>query len=1322
MKKMLIACVAAVSAVCGFADGGETTETTPETTTETTAVGVNFCSSQGSNKANALFTTTWKDDATYESHGTTAGTLKFFDNDCATLSFTCQNAWHHADGTTESSFLNGYLDDSGSGVSITCSGIPFDVYDVVLYYASDNDTRVFTAPTVNGAQWTYDSDNPSVAKKGSDDWGSTAFNDGACGYGTNVIRIVGISGTLLISSSTSDSNTKRGSIAAIQIMKSEKTASTMTVGGEGKTSNNWSDTSIWTGGTAATNGVVITDLQGDATVTVDQDIALNGLTVKGAHQLTLAKTDTEKTATIDNIHIVDGTPLILASEAITIGCVDSVATNTFASPSSLISRTYGNVYTNGAGSQDSSVAMTAQGGSLTLSSGNQATDAEKKTYYVSGGVSATQTKVVFDNVNVDYGTGTLGVGQADYILSNATVKANRFFLSDGGKPRTATFTMNGKSSVTVSDNVNADDTNVAIMFGFWNGPTTFTMNDESTFTASNAQVLVGRTYNNQTININGGTFLAKGFKASSQAGGTNKMNLNGGTLVLGDVGITRYSSYQLPITVGGNTTIKAMASTLPISETITVDSGKTLTIEKDAALEGDVTVTLSGAISGEGKIVFGAGVNVNLSTARCSANDTTITVSDTAKISATLANALESFTFKIANFKKENFTLYNVDGQTEIEADVTVSDNNVVTICSARPRFTVNAAEVSLGDASRWSVSTVPTSGDITITNATDAAATITVPSACTFTNIYIVGSGKVTFKYESGATLNAEGATISLVSSDLTLVIDGVANTSYAMGYKNTITGVGKVETLGNVKMSKASSFTGGLTVRSGTLSTSTRAGFGGASDTSGGAVVVENGATVDLANAGDRCYAFTISGNGVATTNEDGSVSYAGAIKNSGGTIGRGTRQTRSITLAGDALITIADSNHEWGMLQSGYGEATLDLAGHTLTKQGAGSFFLCNTKGSAAGTIVVEEGTLEITCNGQPVAYASSLSGATVKMMPGTTLNMDVGFTASLVQLYPQTTGVTINNKDKLTGTLKLDATGFLISEAEAVVGKEYTLVTGTAGTIVDGFATVSLGSRVTTEYATDGSALTATIQKPVNLMHYDFNQSSVGVDQMAADSTNKISWWGDQNGNGPFIVNHGKTGTSAHVFYTSDSDRLAPYWDNISTGVGYQTYGVLTVTAVARVLAAGRSQGALPIWGLGATANGRAGFGLVAVDKTTAAVVTWASGVATEVCRVENIPDMTASFHFFAIVLDGTTATLYVDKMEPATGKMTMPSMGQCGQFGSFHGGVIGGYLRVQTGDNGLYLDDWAVYDAALFESEVNALRKELLPDPFVILVK
>ena len=1324
MKKMLIACVAAVAAVCGFAEGGETTDTTTDTTTETTSVGVNFCSEKGADTTKALFVSAWTNNTAYNEGSTVSGEIKLFNNS-ATLTFSCKNAWRRdVDGTTNSSFLNGYFDDGNNGtpITISCTNIPFDFYDVVIYYASDEDKYDFTAPTVNGAQWTYDSDNPSVAKKGSNNWGASGFNDGTCGYGTNVLRIVDRTGYLSIASSGSYTTGHRGSIAAIQIMKSEKTASTMTVGGEGKTSNNWSDTGIWTGGTAATNGVVIANLQGDATVTVDQDIALNGLTVKGGHQPTLAKTDTEKTATIDNIHIVDGTSLVLKSEAITIGCVDSVVTNTFTALSSLISRPYGNVYTNGAGSAGSAIAMSAQGGSLTLSSGDQAVDAEKKTYYVSGGVSATQTKVVFDNVNVDYGTGTLGVGQADYILSNATVTAKRFYLSDGGKPRTATFTMNGKSSVTVSDNVNADDTNVAIMFGFWNGPTTFTMNDESTFTASNAQVLVGRTFNDQTININGGTLLAKGFKASFQAGGTNKMNLNDGTLVLGDVGITRYSSCQLPITVGGNTTIKAMASTLPISETITVADGATLTIQKDEANANESALcTLSGAISGTGKIAFGEGVNVNLSTARCAENDTTITVLDTTKISATLANALESFTFKIENFKKENFTLYNVDGQTEIEADVTVSDNNVVTICSARPRFTVNAAEVSLDVASCWSVSTVPTSGDITITNATDAAATITVPSACVFTNIYIVGSGKVTFKYADGATLNADGATISLQSSDVTLVIDGVANTSYAEGYKNTITGVGKVETLGNVKMTKASSFTGGLTVKSGTLSTSNRAGFGGASDTSGGAVVVENGATVDLANAGDRCYAFTIAGKGVATTNEDGSVSYAGAIKNSGGTIGRGTRQTRSITLAGDALITV-DSNREWGILQSGYGQTALDLAGHTLTKQGAGSFFLCNTQGSAAGAIVVEEGTLEITCNGQDVAYASSLSSATVKMMPGTTLNMDVGFTASLVQLYPQTKGINIIKKGNLTGTLKLDATGFLISEAEAEVGKTYTLVTGTKNTITNGFATVSLGSRVKTDYAADGSALTVTIQKPVNLMHYDFNQSSVGFAQKAADSTNQISWWGDQNGNGPFIVNHGKTGTSAHIFYTSNSDRLAPYWDNISTGAGYQTYGVLTVTAVSRVLAAGRSQGALPIWGLGATANSRAGFGLVAVDKTTAAVVTWASGVATEVCRVENIPDMTKSFHFFAIVLDGTTATLYVDKMEPATGKMTMPSMGQCGQFGSFHGGVIAAYPRVQSGDNGLYLDDWAVYDAALFESEVNALRKKLLPDPFVILVK
>ena len=1329
MKKMLIACVAAVAAVCGFADGGETTgettDTTTETTTETTAVGVNFCSSQGADTAKALFECTWTNDETYASHATTAGTLKLFDNDCATLTFTCANAWERGSNT---SFLNAYLDDGGSGISITCTGIPFDYYDVVIYYASDNDTSKFTSPTVNGVRWTFDANNPSVAKRGSDNWGTSVFNEGACGYGTNVLRVVGRTGDLTITSSASGG--VRGSIAAIQIIKSA--VATMTVGGESATEKNWSETSIWTEGVVGTNGAVNVTLQGDAAVTINEDVVLGTMAVTGGHVLTLKTEESPKVAVIRDVRFSDGGALVLANEAITVDFVNAVVTNTFQAQTAILARANGNVYTAGAGAADSFLTLPRGGGSITFTGGKD------KTYYVKGDHSYTDTTFVYDNTTVNYGENAISVGIGNYTLNDATVTTKTIKLSDGADGRTSIFTMNGSSSVTVTGDTNGDSNQSSIMFGHWNGPSTFTMNDTSTFTASNAQVLVGLTKNNQTINMNGGMFTAKGIKLSSNAMGTNKLNFNGGTLALGDVGITTYNSgCTMTITVGGDAPIKATDATLPISQAIVVNADKTLKIEKDAANTNEtVLCTLSGAISGAGTIAFGTNVNVNLSTARCAANDTVISVLDTAKVSASLAYGGETFSFKIPNFKKDNFTLYDMDGVTKIDAIITTA-GDVVTIREAIPVFTVGAATASFGDTTCWSTSMAETSGDITITKTTTEDATITVPSACVFTNIYIVGSGKVTFKYESGATLNAEGATVALQLSDLTLVIDGVANTSYAEGYKNTITGVGKVETYGNVKMTKDSSFTGGITAKSGTLSTTMAKGYGGVSDdVTAGTITVENGATVDLANTADRCYSFVIAGTGVATTNEDGSVSYAGAIKNSGGTIGRGVKQTRSITLAGDALITV-DSNHEWGILRDTYYQTTLNLAGYTLTKQGAGSFFLCNTQGSAAGTIIIAEGTNE-TC--RAVHGAPSLPNATIKMMPGTTLDLNAGLTVATVQLYPQTTGVTINNKGNLTGTIKLDATGFLISEAEAVVDKTYTLVTGTKNTITNGFATVSLGSRVKTDYAADGTALTATIQTLKPFLHYDFNQESIAAANVSSDSEYAIKAFHD--GETPTLIKRGKTGTSAKIFFINgtpgSANRFNPYFSELSAVSESTTVkqffhaGVLSATTVARVMCAPSSGEPVVLWGLGASQSSGGSdscIGLVAVNETTVALASLrksaiGQGSSDIICKVENIKDLTTAFHFFAIVVDGTSAKLYVDKLPPVEATISASvanNLGTCGQFGgTYYGNPEGLYQKVNS--TGYYLDDWAVYDAALFESEVNALRKKLLPDPFVILVK
>lgn len=134
---------------------------------------------------------------------------------------------------------------------------------------------------------------------------------------------------------------------------------------------------------------------------------------------------------------------------------------------------------------------------------------------------------------------------------------------------------------------------------------------------------------------------------------------------------------------------------------------------------------------------------------------------------------------------------------------------------------------------------------------------------------------------------------------------------------------------------------FEGTLLVSEGTLKLGKSSALGAATVS---VVIGENG-TLDL--------------NGQTRDKNYGNYILAGgALINTGDEIGDGSRQ-----LAGGMSLT-ADSSvggtSNFGMISSGWGANTLDLAGHTLTKTGFNTFFLCNTT-VTPGTIKIDDGTV-------------------------------------------------------------------------------------------------------------------------------------------------------------------------------------------------------------------------------------------------------------------------------------------------------------------------------------------------------------------------
>ena len=1308
-----------------------------------------------------------------------------------------------------STFLDGYLDDGGNGVKITVSNFAHkyqnSTYDVIIYFATDTANVAFTAPTVNGKQYTFDAENPERAKEGNANFGHSSQLSGQTQYGVNALRVCGLTGDLGITNAVpANKSVARSCIAAFQIVPAGYTAPTLTIGGAGKETVNWSTTDNWTTNTViTTNTHARIHLEGDATLTLDSDVSIANLFVKGNHTLTLKSADTPKACSFAFVSSLDAT-LSLADQAST----TNVNVNNVRMPITIkakadeshipfTSRSYPPLtFAGGAGTAASPVSYTCAGGYLTLKGEGEnntpfyIADAANKTFSASG------TTVTFDGAKVEYkgSDARFSVGNAAFTLTNATVTAQSLWLSQGENNRNARLTLDGTTVLTVTGTTDIDKNSASVMFGHWNGPSTFTLNGESQFLVS-SQVLVGKTGNNHTININGGLFSANGIALAGNASGNNTLNLRGGTLALGAVGLTSYPynpnsvnnqeqaidtsrpMRSMAVSVTGDTTLRAKATEFPIWHPVTVAADKTLTLSKtnDTSV-ASTTYKFHKSISGEGTILVKQGVNVQFGTARPKKLKVEDATSTTIHFTLSTESGEEAVIQCEGLTSLDNVKIYQPDGQTLAGTATFAEFNADKTTLTIKSWQTLNCEAdgvISFEDTTKWSgasSSAVPSSGDIIIKTVAGKTCTVTVGSNHSYGTIYVIGTGTVVLKgagvltpsgnvtVRTGAKLTlesasviAEGKTLNLLS-DSTLAILDLPSTdqSSPAKFKNVISGAGRVETFGDVQFTKNSSFTGGLTIKRGTASVegeSVKKGFGGANDDNvAGLIVVENGGCLDLAKVINRSYSLTIAGMGVATTNENGKVTYSGAVKNSKSGLAYNKTQTKSLTLSADALIT-ADPGNEWGILASGWGATTLNFAGHTLTKQGAGEFFLSNVQTSSAGVLAIKEGKLTIYYpNYQNKGGPSTLRDTKLFLFGNSTLDLVTNLNGlNQLRFCPSAGGVTVNNINLLAASTQkiLSGAGF---EGNKMTAKDGTvvLVKGTANTITNGFlSSVSLGGRFAKtadnpstfalDYNTEGTQLTATLQAPTKFFHYDFNNANASqTASKASDSVYEFGGWGDKGGSGPFIVNKGRSGKSGNFFFKDNNNRQTPYWDSTTASSGaLDSCGALTVTTVARLMCASRTNGNVPLWCLGTltTQNGSSLIGLVAIDSQTVAAVavdsTSGPGSAMrELARVTGIKNLTTAFHFFALVVTGEESRLYVDRMPPAVSvgaRAPLNAMANKGQIGAFHGGS-NAYPRLSNGDGGFYLDDFQVYDAILSDKEIQELRRKFCPDPFFMIVQ
>lgn len=130
------------------------------------------------------------------------------------VSWTSANLWQW-DGNGDAVYQNGYLDDGNGGATVSVTGIPYAVYDLIIYASSDSAPKGFTPFTVNGVAYTYVN---GETVEGTSVWGERVAGPQ---LGKNALMITGLTGTSLnIQGGQGGNGLPRGGLAAIQIVES----------------------------------------------------------------------------------------------------------------------------------------------------------------------------------------------------------------------------------------------------------------------------------------------------------------------------------------------------------------------------------------------------------------------------------------------------------------------------------------------------------------------------------------------------------------------------------------------------------------------------------------------------------------------------------------------------------------------------------------------------------------------------------------------------------------------------------------------------------------------------------------------------------------------------------------------------------------------------------------------------------------------------------------------------------------------------------------------------------------------------------------------
>ena len=1203
-------------------------------------VGINFVPDYGNDTSTALVSgETWISSSNWHDGAESDSSNGLFADGLSTLKWSAAAVYAY---TGTSSILGGYIDDglnNGKGAEITLSCVPYNSYDVIIYASTDTKNTQFLPKTVNGVSYTWD-DVQGKTVVGSSNWGASRNNVPT--YGVNAICVSNLFGALSISGGVKNGNI-RGGIAAIQIVPAKESFLTLNGG-----SATWSG-SAWADGAGAaiaapTDGSVTIDVNASTTLTIDKTISAATIEVRGSVDAVLT--------------LVANGGSLDAKEVRVKGCVlQQGSAAVLGSTAKIYVANGGTFDMGGYGAGSSSVFYLAGAGTgnwpyALTSSSNMSSGYVKEINLMANATVGGNSKILF---------GKTGVANFLYMNGHVLTKAGtgEFFCYNSR-------TRNGVLDIAGGTFSCNEYTNL----GGWE-----TIDDRPTVIVRSGATLLNNNDRHHwigTLQLLGGTLAT----ASGAFGVADAFEGSGTTAKL------RFAD-GATATLSGDTTIASELTLGPKGS----DSGA-LSIFKAESAVAPVAFTVSGAFASAGFVSVGPGITLNLGVNR----PTTVFAVDADSTISLQKTDVSDVPQINVSAQPANIVLYDENGDV-VASPTVVYDSKKGTLALITENTWTAKSGTEFDTAANWSTG-LPSNGDSVTIQAT-ADTEITVTGAYTLDTLTISGPWQVSFAgsgsitaanihVKNGAKLLRNGA----ANVNASIALDAGAKLLIDSTTENAeISGAGSVETYGNVTMAAANTFTGGITAKTGTLSTTTASGFG--KDNTGSAysalsrVTVENGACVDLNNTKDHCFALTIEGKGVLQANG----TYSGAVKNTGIAMGNNARQTASLTLTADATVDVTSG---WGIVQSEYNAAYLALNGHTLTFKGGGTVPLVNVNASnSSGMIVLDGANLQLS------NVASDFTGVNIVARGCPTINIAIAPSAIGALVIEPTVGGT-------TATAWSMPSGFVpeVNAANIAPGEVAKLGTATLFTapssveLSDSTIHTYVGGRYS---ATVSSSTVSVTEKAVTpFIHYDFNAAN----SIAADSPYNF-------GNLNPTFKPGRNGRAG--WFKSGT---TPYWDSNTSGLAPAYAGQMTVTTLLKP----KEADSTIIWNFGS--GWGTGIAIVAKDSSTLALVSWTGGAnGADMVSVTGINKLTTRWHLVTVVADANGTTLYVDDQSATTDAVLPLGISAQGQFGSIHG-TAKNYKAVA--DSGFYLDDWCLYDAALTPAEVRSIYLTMLPQLRLIL--